>query len=108
MKDITKRMIMLANQDPKPLMSMGLKIAEELGELSEAINFIKGYLPHKQLKEPLEGEVADVINCAITILVKAYPEKSQEEIYSLLQEQLSKKADKWEQVIQHLRSETDK
>lgn len=99
MREITMRMIALARQDIKPLSAMGLKAAEELGELSEAINHHEGYLPHKTMKEPLAGEVADVINCVITVLVKAHPEFDDYQIYDLLNQQLVAKANKWEAVI---------
>ncbi len=99
MRDITMRMIALARLDIKPISAMGLKAAEELGELSEAINHHEGYLPHKTMKEPLAGEVADVINCVITILVKAHPDYDDFQIYDLLHQQLIAKANKWESVI---------
>jgi NTP pyrophosphatase (non-canonical NTP hydrolase) len=98
-KEIT-RIFDLAITDPKPLYSMGLKLFEEGGELSEAINYSLGNLPHKTMKEPLAGEVADVINVALTILVKAYQKSSKEELFTMLLMQLNKKSDKWESVIQ--------
>jgi NTP pyrophosphatase (non-canonical NTP hydrolase) len=100
---ITERMIHLAERDPKSLSAMVMKLMEEVGELAEATNHKLGNLPHKEMKEPIEGEVADVINCAITVLVKAYPEEQDWEIYERLYNQLIRKADKWANVIKALR-----
>jgi len=63
------------------------------------INYSLGHLPHKTMKEPLSGEVGDVINTAFAILVKAYPECTQEELIKILLSGISKKNDKWERVI---------
>ena len=99
MIEITERMISLAQKDTKDLLGLTLKLMEEVGELAEAVNYKLGNLPHKQMKEKIEGEVADVINCAISVLVRAYPKKDSSYIYFLLEEQLKKKADKWESII---------
>jgi NTP pyrophosphatase (non-canonical NTP hydrolase) len=77
---------------------MGLKLTEETGELAEATLVEMGLLS-KKLKEPIEGEVADVIQCAFSILVKLNPEKSDKEIIALLVEQLNKKTAKWENAL---------
>jgi hypothetical protein len=99
MIEITKRMIQLGSLEPKPLANLTIKLMEEVGELAEAVNHLEGYLPHKKMKESIEGEVADVINCVITVLVHAYPQKSHDEIYAMLEQQLVLKADKWEKVL---------
>jgi NTP pyrophosphatase (non-canonical NTP hydrolase) len=51
------------------LAQLGLKLAEETGELAEHI-FVADGLKNKELDEPMECEVADVINCAIAVLVR--------------------------------------
>ena len=51
------------------LSQLGLKLAEETGELAEHI-FVADGLKDKELDEPMECEVADVINCAIAVLVR--------------------------------------
>jgi hypothetical protein len=102
MQTLIKRMIELGRRDPKPLANMTLKVAEEAGELAEAVNFHEGFLAHKQMKEPLEGEVADVINCAIGVLVKAYPHLTDAALYALLETMLALKADKWGRVLRDL------
>lgn len=99
MRYLFERLIRVGSLDPMPLANLMLKLQEEVGELSEAVNHQEGYLPNKEMKEPIAGEIADVINTAVGVLVHAYPELSHEQIYSLLAEQLEKKTDKWEDVI---------
>jgi NTP pyrophosphatase (non-canonical NTP hydrolase) len=96
MRKITQRLIELSRKDPKPLANMMIKLGEEAGELAEAVNSHEGYLPHKTLKEPLIGEVSDVINCAISVMVKAYPAMTDEQLLEMLETYLVAKADKWE------------
>jgi NTP pyrophosphatase (non-canonical NTP hydrolase) len=93
------RILDLAYTDPKPLSALGLKLFEEGGELAEAINYHEGFLQHKTMKEPLVAEIADVINVSLTILVKAYPEKSKPEVLDLLLEHMKIKSDKWENIV---------
>lgn len=98
--DITDRMIELGQREPKSLFALFTCLVAETGELAEAVNASLGFLPHKQMKEPLEGEVADVINSAIAVLAKAYPLESGAQIKARLLEQLHRKATKWAQVIE--------
>jgi len=100
MRNAIYRIIDVAQRETLPLMVMLAKVSEETGELSEATSVHAGYLPHKKMKEPLVGEVADVINTAIGVLVKAHPELNGGQIYDLLLESLNKKTDKWESVLQ--------
>lgn len=93
------RIFNLASCDTKSIEAMGLKLFEEGGELAEAINHKVGNLPHKTMKEPLVGEVADVINCVLSIYVKAYPELSTDQLYLLLCTQLRLKSNKWASII---------
>jgi NTP pyrophosphatase (non-canonical NTP hydrolase) len=100
MNEIIKEIIHISKHyEPKSLEAITLKLMEEVGELAEAVNHKLGNLPHKTMKEPLEGEVADIINCAIAVLVKAYPELSEEQIYDMLRFQSVKKTNKWVEVI---------
>ena len=100
MKKIIQEIIHISHHyEPKSLEAITLKLMEEVGELAEAVNHKLGNLPHKTMKEPLEGEVADIINCAIAVLVKAYPESSPEDVYAMLGFQLVKKTKKWVEVI---------
>ena len=93
------KIIQLAREERKPLANIMLKLVEEVGELAEAINHHEGYLPHKTMKEGLDGEVADVVQCAITILVKVFPTLSDNDILFILRTQLDSKNEKWESLI---------
>ena len=99
MKIIFTRIAKLGRKDPKPLWALGLKIGEESGELLEALNHSLGMLPHKKMKEPLMGEVADVIQVALAIAAKAYPKLTMAELLKQLEHQLVIKTDKWEKAI---------
>lgn len=95
MKKLFAGIVKQGKDDLKPLWSHALKLGEETGELCEAVNHHLGMLPHKKMKEPLEGEVADVILCALTILTKAYPNLSTDGLNKKIQEQLDIKLKKW-------------
>ena len=82
-----------------PVLARNSKTMEELGEFSEALLHKLGYLPHKTMKEPLEGEAADVIICVLDALAGAYPELSATQLTIMLEEQLEKKSKKWEALI---------
>jgi|SRR5579859_12512 len=97
--NILLQTIRLARKERKPLANISLKLVEEVGELAEAVNHLEGYLPHKTMKEELIGEVADVIQCAITILVKTKPEIFDEEIVLQLARSLDHKNSKWERLL---------
>lgn len=84
-----------------PLFVRNSKIMEEVGEFSEAVMFQQGYLPHKNMKEPLEGEAADVIICVLDTLAAAYPDKTVDELVVMLSDQLSVKCEKWVSVMTH-------
>lgn len=74
------------------------KLTEEVGELAEATIHHHGCSPHKKMKEPIEGEVADVVICAIDILSQSYPELSINDLMVVLAAQLQMKNDKWRKV----------
>ena len=99
MKQTLQRIIRMGREDAKPLYALTLKLMEESGELGEAVNHHLGNLPNRKMKEKIEGEVADVVQCAISVLAKAYPERSVDVIYAILKEQLNTKTDKWQEVI---------
>ena len=75
------------------------KLMEEVGEFSEALLFKLGHLPHKTMKEPIEGEAADIIICVIDTLQSVYPDLTPDELHDTLQLQLAKKSAKWASVI---------
>lgn len=82
-----------------PVLARNAKTMEELGEFSEALLHKLGHLPHKVMKEPIEGEAADVIICVIDALAGAYPELSADELSDMLKAQLKKKSQKWVSVM---------
>lgn len=86
-------------QEHKPLEAIGLKLTEEVGELAEQINVLQGHLKHKVLKEPIEAEIADVLNCTLCILFKAYPDLNVFEILSKLAKAMADKNGKWQRAI---------
>jgi NTP pyrophosphatase (non-canonical NTP hydrolase) len=91
----------LSRQNNKPLFVRSTKIVEELGEFSEALMHKAGFLPHKTMKEPIEGEAADVIITVLDTLAAAYPELTEQQVSSLLQTQLELKTHKWENLIKN-------
>lgn len=82
-----------------PVLARNAKTMEELGEFSEALLHKLGHLPHKTMKEPIEGEAADVIICIVDALAGAYPELTADELSDMLKAQLKKKAQKWVTVM---------
>ena len=82
-----------------PVLARNSKTMEELGEFSEALLHKLGHLPHKTMKEPLEGEAVDVIICVIDALAGAYPDMSAKELTDMLKLQLEKKSKKWKKVM---------
>jgi NTP pyrophosphatase (non-canonical NTP hydrolase) len=89
-----------------PVIARGLKLGEEFGEFSEALLHSQGLLPHKEMKEPLVGEAADVIICTLDALAGAHPDWAPEYLIDRLNEQLDKKSDKWLRVMRALANET--
>ena len=99
-KKLIKNILKLSSRHRWPLANRMIKLTEECGELAEAVNKHDGFLPHKELKEPVEGEVADVIITAIDVLRKAYQDKSEKEVMALLADQIEKKSAKWEAILE--------
>lgn len=90
----------LCKTEHKPLLAMLGKLMEETGEAAECVLIHEGQITHKTMKEPLVGEIADVIQVAISILVKSTPDLSMEERQHLLLSHLERKNLKWESVQQ--------
>jgi hypothetical protein len=99
MKNILTNIARLGNLDPKCDYSLVLKLMEEVGEFSECFNHLKGNLPHKTMKEKIEGEAADVIICAIAVIARVYPDLSPDSAIKLIMSQLALKSEKWNNVI---------
>lgn len=93
------KIIALANENPAHVAIRHMKLVEECGEFAEALLVTQGYLTHKVLKEPLMGELADVIICALDTAREAYKHLSDQQFMDELQKQLDLKSKKWEDVI---------
>ena len=99
------QIIKLSRINPMPIFARSTKLTEEVGEFAEALLHHEGYLPHKVMKEGIEGEAADIIICVIDVLVAAYPTLSDTEIVDLVNAQLHLKSEKWRTILgQHRQS----
>lgn len=99
MKDIINEALNISRADKKPTLFKITKLQEEGGELAEAVLYNEGFLPHKTMKEPLVGEVADVMLVALDVLCASYPDKSNDELMAMLSEQLVLKSAKWKKIL---------
>jgi NTP pyrophosphatase (non-canonical NTP hydrolase) len=93
------KIIKLSSINNVPVLARHAKMTEECGEFAEALLHNLGYSPHKTMKEPIEGEAADVIICVIDVLREVYRDLSTEEFKSMLQYQLDLKSKKWESIL---------
>lgn len=93
------KIIQLSSINTVPVFVRHTKMVEECGEFAEALLHHHGYLPHKTMKEPIEGEAADVIICVLDTLRSVYKDIPQQEFLDMLQKQLDLKAKKWEDVL---------
>lgn len=91
--------IAVSKRDHAPLPVKMLKLGEEFGELSEAVNHHIGNLRHKTMKEPLIGEVADVIQVVVDVGRKAYPHLNDDEFKALLVDAMITKSAKWSALL---------
>lgn len=82
--DLTKFTEVAGKVRPHTSKDVFFHLAEEVGEVSVCIN-----RPDKA-GEPLVGELADVINCALDIYYLEYGDD-----FQLLQEHINKKCAKW-------------
>lgn len=85
----------IKQHETMPDWALGLKLGEEAGEVSEALLKAKGYLRHKELKEDVLHEIADVFNVCLGILVQRYQNKSVDEIFDMLNQAVYKKGQKY-------------
>lgn len=93
------RIFELTAFDEKPLYGILAHLTSELGELAEAVQYHEGHLLHKELNEPIIGEIADVIQSALSILTIVTPEFDNEQRFKALGHALQLKNDKWETTI---------
>ena len=99
-RKLFKRCIEHTPNDPKPVLGLLAKLFEEGGETAEATLHCLGYLPHKTMKEPLVGEIADVILCAVALYARLSQEEgfSTETISDDILASLETKMSKWEAI----------
>ena len=90
----------LTQSEFKPVLAMNAKMMEEVGEMSTALLITEGHITHKELAEPLVGEVADVIQCALSVFIKATPNKTPQERLALFLQYFESKTNKWATVQQ--------
>ena len=95
-----ERLYLCSRRSHNDLLYRQVKLSEETGELAEAVLHVEGFSPHKKMKEPIEGEVADVVICALDILMEAYPEDSVEESKERLFKALDLKSLKWVKIVE--------
>lgn len=89
------RVFTLTKTDPKPLYGIMNHLTSEVGELAESVEVHEGH-SKKVLKEPLVGEVVDVIQCALSVLARTTEGMSDNDRLYLLTKHFSMKNDKWE------------
>ncbi len=98
--DLIADLIILARMEEKaPDWALTLKLAEECGEVSEVVLYENGFIQHKQLKEDLFHEVADVINVCTAILAQHYSEMSTIEIHDRLIQAVETKGAKYAKIL---------
>lgn len=94
LKDI-KRVSVL---DPKPIPNMVLKYNEEFGEMASELNKLLGYTQKPYVREDLISEMADALQCLLTIYSKIDVESGISIIDDVFPEILVKNK-KWEKCI---------
>jgi hypothetical protein len=102
LEEQTRRIFSLTARDVKPLYGMLAHLTSEVGELAEAIEYHEGHLPHKTMKEPLVGEIADVVQCAMSILARVTPALTNDLRLQLLADNLESKTNKWEGALDEI------
>lgn len=90
--------------EPMDPLALNCKAAEEFGELSEQLLYNNGYVQHKTMKEPIECEFGDVLNCIIASIAKTLHNQgcSEEEIVQRLLNGANLKFEKYLKIINDL------
>jgi NTP pyrophosphatase (non-canonical NTP hydrolase) len=94
--DILKTLTRLSEEDPKTLMQLALKVAEEAGELAQAVLCLEqapGTEHRGKTMCDVQEEATDVLLCAWAILVRS------EISPASLQALVLRKAEKWQTAI---------
>jgi NTP pyrophosphatase (non-canonical NTP hydrolase) len=93
-------LIVLARaKENAPDWALGLKLVEEVGEVSEVILYENGFIQHKEIKEDLFHEVADVFNVCTAILTQHYTELDEAQIMVRLTQAVEKKGKKYADLL---------
>lgn len=99
MNEAILKAIELSRRDARNVFAKNTKIMEEVGEFAEALLHKEGYLPHKTMKEPLEGEVADIILCVLDTMAETYKDKTPTELLEMILLQMGTKTAKWDRIL---------
>ncbi len=83
-----------------PTLGRALKVGEEYGEFAEAVLYKLGYLKHKVMKEPPEGEAADLYITVLDTLADIYKKETPAQVLERLNTQLKLKTLKWMSIQQ--------
>jgi NTP pyrophosphatase (non-canonical NTP hydrolase) len=93
-------LIVLAKEkENAPDWALGLKLSEECGEVAEVLLVDNGFCQHKEIKEDLFHEIADVFNVCTAILARRYTELSADEIMVRLTQAVEKKGQKYADLL---------
>ena len=93
MKQLIERIKECARYDRGTDSDMFAYLAEEVGEVATCLS-VKNGLKKRELKEPMESELCDVINAAIGLILR-----NPEWDYSKILETMGQKLTKWEETV---------
>ena len=79
--------------------ALALKLGEELGEFQQAVLKDEGYLRHKELKEDMWGEAADIVCVLIGYFARRYPECTGQQLTERLYDNICEKGDKYRTIL---------
>ncbi len=97
---IHKLLTMTRDKETSPAWALGLKLAEECGEVNEALLRDLGFLRHKEAKEGVINEVADVFNVCLGLLAVHYPNSTPTEICVALEHAMHQKGQKYADILE--------
>lgn len=97
-ENVFETIVTLTPLEPKTVFGVMNHLMQEVGELAEAVAVHEG-VSNKTLSEPLSGEVADVVNCALAVLIRLSPSKSKSELLAEFLQQFELKTAKWASTV---------
>ena len=86
--------------EPMPASVLAAKLFEEGGEFAECVMWHDGWLRHKELKEPIEGEMADCFMLILAAYGRIYPDATPYELMMRMYEAFNLKFEKYKRVIE--------